>query len=158
MLMRLSLRIKLMVAIAVLVVIAVMGGGATIWIINYMDSALVSLTGTYTSALNAAQEVESSLAMQRGLLSYYLLDGNTEWLAQLEQQRFDFEKWLKKARELSGSGADRELLNAIESRYIRYNNARDQVTGMVQAGNHEEALRLVKEVRSPFKAYDVQIT
>jgi len=36
-----------------------------------------------------------------------------------DHHRYDFEKWLKKAREVTGSDSERELLNNIESRYIR---------------------------------------
>ncbi len=81
--------------------------------------------------------MESYLAIQRGLLSYYFLDANGEWLTQLDHHRYDFEKWLKKAREVTGSDSERELLNNIESRYIRYSNMREQVIELYKSGNRE---------------------
>jgi signal transduction histidine kinase len=94
--------------------------------------------------------MESSLAMQRGLLSYFYIDGNSEWLTQLEQHRFEFENWLKKAREFADSDPEREILNEIESKYIRYTNSRDQVIDLYLAGRREEGYALHKEVRNPF--------
>ncbi|MFZ2447174.1 MAG: ATP-binding protein [Syntrophobacteraceae bacterium] len=149
---RSSLRTKIMFALAALVFIALLGGGCTIWMVHRMDSAVSSVISSRVAALNFAQEMESSLAMQRGLLSYYFLDANGEWLTQLDHHRYDFEKWLKKAREVTGSESERELLNSIESRYIRYTNMRDQVIELYKSGNREEGYRLQRDARNPFFA------
>ncbi|SPJ16049.1 Integral membrane sensor signal transduction histidine kinase [Syntrophobacter sp. SbD2] len=150
MLKRLSLRIKIMFAICALVAIAMLGGSTTIWMVHRMNSAVSSVISSKVAALNVSQELESSLAMQRGLLSYYYIDGKSEWLTQLDQYRFEFENWLKKARELADSGRERELLNDIESKYIRYSNLRERVIELYKAGKREEGYALHKEVRSPF--------
>ncbi|MGP8196623.1 MAG: ATP-binding protein [Syntrophobacteraceae bacterium] len=150
MLNRLSLRIKIMFAICALVAIAMLGGSTTIWMVHRMNSAVSSVISYKVAALNVSQELESSLAMQRGLLSYYYIDGNSEWLAQLDQHRLEFQNWLKKAREFADSDRERELLNDIESRYIRYSNLRERVIELYKAGKREEGYALHKEVRSPF--------
>ncbi len=150
MLKRLSLRIKIMFAICALVVIAMLGGSTTIWMVHRMNSAVSSVISSKVAALNVSQELESSLAMQRGLLSYYYIDGDSEWLTQLDRHRFEFDNWLKKAREFADSGRERELLNDIESKYIRYSNLRDRVIELYKAGQREEGYALHKEVRSPF--------
>ncbi len=150
MLKRFSLRIEIMFAVAALVAIALLGGITTIWMVHRLDSSLSSVINTRVSALNISQEMESSLGMQRGLLSYYFIDGNSEWLTQFDQHRYAFEKWLKKAREVSDSEAEREILNTIESKYIRYTNLREQVIELYKAGKREEGYNLHKEVRSPF--------
>jgi len=147
---RLSLRTRIMFALAVLVVIALSGGATTIWMVHRMDSALSSVVSSKVAALNIAQEMESSLAMQRGLMSYYFIDGNSEWLTQLDQHRFAFEGWLKKARDVTGTDSEREILNNIESRYIRFTNMREQVVELYRAGSREEGYKLQKEVRNPF--------
>ena len=150
MLNRLSLRIKIMFAICALVAIAMLGGSTTIWMVHRMNSAVSSVISYKVAALNVSQELESSLAMQRGLLSYYYIDGNSEWLAQLDQHRLEFQNWLKKAREFADSDRERELLNDIESKYIRYSNLRERVIELYGAGKREEGYALHKEVRSPF--------
>ncbi|MGC9965915.1 MAG: ATP-binding protein [Syntrophobacteraceae bacterium] len=152
MLKRFSLRAKIMFAIGTLVVIAMLGGSTTIWMVHLMDSAVSSVIRTKVAALNVSQELESSLAMQRGLLSYYYIDGNSEWLTQIDQHRYEFESWLKKAREFADSDRERELLNDIESKYIRYTNQREQAIELYKAGRREEGYALHKEVRNPFYA------
>jgi signal transduction histidine kinase len=152
MLSKFSLRTRIMFAVAALVIIALAGGGTTIWIVHQMDSALSSVISSKVSALNVGQEMESSLAMQRGLLSYYFIDGNSEWLTQLDQDRYGFENWLRKARELADSDQEREILNNIESKYIRYTDIRDHVIELYKSGQREEGYKLHRGVRSPFFA------
>ena len=139
-------------AISALVAIAMLGGLTTIWIVHHMDSAVSSVIKSGAAALNVSQELESALAMQRGLLTYYYIDGNSEWLAQLDQHKFEFEHWLKKAREFAESDHERELLNEIESKNVRYSNMREHVIDLYKAGKREEGYALHKDVRSPFYA------
>jgi len=152
MLKRFSLRTNIMLAIGALVAIALLGGATTIWMVHRMDSAVSSVIGSKVAVLNVSQELESSLAMQRGLLSYYYIDGNSEWLAQLDQHRYEFENWLKKAREFADSDRQRELLNDIESKYVRYTDLRERVIDLYKAGKREQGYALHKEVRNPFYA------
>src|SRR5208282_3972540 len=147
-----SLRTKIMFAIGALVAIAMLGGSTTIWMVHRMNSAVSSVIASRVAALNVSQEMESSLGMQRGLLSYFYIDGNSEWLTQLDQHRFEFESWLKKAREFAESDHDREILNEIESKYIRYTNQRERVIELYREGKREEGYALHKDVRSPFFA------
>jgi signal transduction histidine kinase len=139
-----------MFAIGALVAIAMLGGLTTIWMVHRMNSAVSSVISSRVAALNASQELESSLALQRGLLSYYYIDGNSEWLTQLDRHRLEFDNWLKKAREFAESGRERELLNDIESKYVRYSNLRDRVIDLYKAGKRAEGYALHKDVRSPF--------
>jgi signal transduction histidine kinase/CHASE3 domain sensor protein len=150
MLKRFSLRTKIMFGIGALVAIAMLGGSTTIWMVHRMNSAVSSVISSKVAALNVSQELESSLAMQRGLLSYYYIDGNSEWLTQLEHHQFQFDDWLKKAREFAETDRERELLNNIESKYIRYTNLRERVIELYKAGQREEGYALHKDVRSPF--------
>ncbi len=139
-----------MFAIGALVAIAMLGGSTTIWMVHRMNSAVSSVISSRVAALNASQELESSLALQRGLLSYYYIDGNSEWLTQLDRHRSEFDNWLKKAREFADSGRERELLNDIESKYVRYSNLRERVIDLYKGGKREEGYALHKDVRSPF--------
>lgn len=152
MLKRFSLRTKVLFAIGALVAIAMMGGLTTIVMVHLLDRAVSSVIDRKVAALNVSQELESSLAMQRGLLSYYYIDGNAEWLAQIDQHRYEFENWLKKARELAGSDHERDILNEIESKFIRYTNQREHAIELYKSGRREEGYALHKQVRHPFYA------
>lgn len=104
------------------------------------------------AALNAAQELDTALVMQKGLLTYYFLDGNPEWPKQLEKHRITFEELLKKARDYSYSQTQRDILNQIESRYIRYSYMRDQVIVLYKNGKRDSGYSLHQEIRPQFLA------
>ena len=57
---------------------------------------------------------------------------------------------LKKARESARSSAGLAILNEIESKYIRYAYARDQVVQLYQQGEHEAGLKMHLGVRGQF--------
>ncbi len=149
MLNRFSLRTRIMFAIGALVAIAMLGGSTPSGSCTGWD-ILPSLMRTKVAALNVSQELESSLAMQRGLLSYYYIDGDSEWLTQLDRHRLEFENWLKKAREFADSDTEPGLLNEIESKYIRYTNQRERPIELYKAGKREEGYALHKESATPF--------
>jgi signal transduction histidine kinase/CHASE3 domain sensor protein len=141
-----------MFAVGALVAIAMLGGFTTIWMVHRMDSAVSSVIRSRAAALNVSQELESALAMQRGLLSYYYIDGNTEWLSSLDHERLEFEKRLKEARGFADSDRERELLNDIESKYVRYSSVRQRVVDLYKTGKREEGYALHEAVRGPFYA------
>ena len=150
MLKRFSLRTKIKFAMGALAAIVILGGLTTVWMVHRMNSAVSSVISSKVAALSVSQELESALAVQRGLLSYYYIDGNSEWLVQLDQHRFEFEKWMQKAREFADSDRERELLNNIESKYIHYNNLRESVIELYKAGKREDGYALHRDVRSQF--------
>ena len=142
-----------MFAVCALVAIALLGGSTTIWMVHRMNSAVSSVIVSRVAALNVSQEMESSLAMQRGLLSYFYIDGNSEWLNQLDQHRFEFEGWLKKAREFADSDHDRQILNEIESKYIRYTNQREHVIELYREGKRGRRIRSAQGRPQPVFRY-----
>jgi signal transduction histidine kinase len=149
---QLSLRAKIFVILTSLVLIALTGASVTIWLTHRVGSLLASSIDANVAALQVAGELETALVMQKGLLTYYFLDGNTEWLKQLDQNRSKFETWLKRARESSNTEKQYEVLNDIESKYIRYSYARDQVVSLYASGEREAGLKLHHEIRSQFFA------
>ncbi len=152
MLKKIGLKTRLFLLIWCLVIILAAGGIWSVRLVRTMADSFAGVLDMNVGALNVAQELESSLAMQRGLLTYYFVDGDAEWLTQLDQQRYAFERWLKKAREASHSDEQLEILNEIESKYIRYSHARDQVITLYKSGSREAGLQLLREIRSPFFA------
>ncbi|ABK16341.1 sensor histidine kinase [Syntrophobacter fumaroxidans] len=147
---RVGLRGGILTVIVLLVSVTIASSLLGIWWIRRATSLFVNSIDTSVAAVNVTQELETALAMQRGLLSYYFLDGNAEWLTQLDHHRLGFEEWLKKARELSRSDRHHELLNEIESKYVRHNGARDQAISLYDSGNRDGGLKLVRETRNPF--------
>src|SRR5574340_1113899 len=94
----LSLRARVFVLLIALVLTTIGGGLVTLWHNEAMESLLTSMIDQNVASYQAAEELESALLQQKGYLTYYFLDGNPEWLKEIEQYNHDFEAWLDKAR------------------------------------------------------------
>ncbi len=145
---RMSLRIRIVLVIATLVAITVGGGLVTILHTFIMDQLFTEVLEADVLALQAAQELENAVVMQKGYVTYYYQDGDSEWLKQLENSHNVFETWLRKARQWAVTDKERETLNQIESQYIRFSHSRDQVLALYRDGKKEEGLNLHKTVRN----------
>lgn len=144
---RISLRAKIWILLTALVLTALVGGSVTMLLIYRIGVLTSSVVDRDVVALDNAQELETALVMQKGLLTYYFLDGNDEWLKQLEAHRLAFKELLNRARETSYTATQRDILNHIESKYIRYSYLRDQVISLYKAGKREAGYSLHQEIR-----------
>lgn len=149
---KIGLRTKIYIVLAPLVLITLTGALTTMLLTHRVGALLASSIDANVTALNVAEELETSLAMQKGLLTYYFLDSDPEWLTQLDQHRHLFEDWLRKARESSNTEKQFEILNDIESKYIRYSYSRDQVVSLYTGGDRDGGLKLHRDIRSQFFA------
>ena len=91
-----------------------------------------------------------AMANQKGFVSYYLIDGNSDWLKQLEKYRLDFEEYLNKVKECSLSKSDREAIERIEFEYKGYIAAKNQVIARYKAGDKTAGAELHQDVRRLF--------
>ena len=125
--------------------------------------ALISLMYTYRTqnmyshmvdrdinALIAAQKLEKSLIMQKGLLTYYFLTEDINWLKQLDAYHQEFEKWIKTARLITYQDKPRAVLNDIEAQYVRYVVSRDDVVSLYKNGDKKKGSEKHWQVRDQF--------
>ncbi len=122
------------------------------WHTYRMANLFDSVFDSAVMGLQAAEELETALVRQKGLTTYYFLDGNPDWLNQLEELNESFHTWLKKARNSAQTDNERSILNQIESEYLRYIFARDQVIQLYQAGKREAGAERHWDVRKQFFA------
>ncbi|MBM4294810.1 MAG: histidine kinase [Deltaproteobacteria bacterium] len=147
---RLSLRSRIFIILAALVLTTLGGGLVTIWHNEAMDTLFTSLVDNNVRSFQAAAELEAALLAQKGFATYYFLDANPQWLKQLDQYHQTFLEWLEKARKSAYTEPMREILNDIGSRYTRYIEARNQVLLLYREGDREEGARLHQGVRLQF--------
>lgn len=133
--------------VSVLVLITVGGGLISIGYTFIMDRFFAGIIDTDVQALQASQELENALIMQKGYVTYYFQDGNQEWLDQLNKYHSSFEIWMKNARKWADTGHERAILNEMDSQYVRYVHSRDEVVRLYRAGMREEGIRLHQTVR-----------
>lgn len=99
---RISLRSRILVLLIALVTANIVGALATIWHNQRALTLFNSTIGQDIASLEAAGSLHSELLMQRGFLTYYFLNGDPQWLRELEAHRHEFERLLETARESSG--------------------------------------------------------
>jgi signal transduction histidine kinase len=138
--------------LAALVLTTLGGGLVTLWHTYQMGHLFSSVIDPAVMGLQAAEELETALVRQKGLTTYYFLDGDPDWLKQLEQLKESFHVWLNKARGSAQTDDERSILNQIESEYIHYVYARDQVIELYKAGKRKAGAERHWEVRKQFFA------
>lgn len=146
----LSLGTKLRILLFILTTVTIIGGGYTFWYITETQQLFKRIENRDIAALIAAQGLESELVVQKGFVTYYFLTGDDSWLSELGEHVAAFEGWLTKARDLAAVPGSRELLNRIESSYLRFSSSRNQVVELYRTDKREQGELLHWEVRKRF--------
>lgn len=115
-----------------------------------MDKVFSSVVESDIEALQAAQELENALVMQKGYVTYYFQDGDPEWLEELDKYHLAFESWLRRARQWAVTDKERDILNQIDSEYIRYSHSRDEVINLYRKSNRDAGFQMHQNVRNRF--------
>ncbi|MBW2020034.1 MAG: MCP four helix bundle domain-containing protein [Deltaproteobacteria bacterium] len=147
---QISLRARLFLMLAALVVVTLAGGSVTMWYTYQMDSLLEGIIDTDLVALQAAEGLKNALVNQKGFVSYYFLDGNPEWLKKLGEYRQSFKERIEEARRLALTPTDKATVDQIESDYAEYTKNKDRVIALYEAGYRQVGTELHREVRSHF--------
>ena len=145
-----SLQKKLFVIILLLTLITLAGSMVTVGYIRKTRDLYLSGIEKDMASLTAAQKMDDALVMQKGLTTYYFLTGSPEWLERLKEYHNRFQRFLDTARETSLSKPERDILNDIESRYVRYAYSRDQVISLYKEGKRDEGAAAHWGVRDQF--------
>ncbi|HAA02285.1 MAG TPA: histidine kinase [Syntrophobacteraceae bacterium] len=151
-----TLRVRIFLILIALLLTTVVGGLISTWTTYRMETLLSAMIGREVAALEAAAGLESALVMQKGLVTYFFLDRNMNWLDELERYHQQFLKALEMARASMNPNIGTGILGSIESEYRSYINSRDQVIHLYRSGQQEAGMSLHQEVRGQFFAiYDL---
>jgi signal transduction histidine kinase len=147
---KISLRFRILLNVSALLVITIMGALVMVGYTYRMEGLLTQIIDKYMKGLQAAQSMEIALVNQKGFASYYLLDSNPNWLAQMEKYRHIFESKLEETQLLATTAEEKKVLQLIESEYNKYITAKDQVVAYYKSGDRENGLELHERVRKIF--------
>jgi len=150
MLTQISLRVRIYMVLTTLVLITLLGGLVMVWYTYRMEGLLTYLIDRNVAASQAAEALESSLAYQKGFVSYYYQDGDPDWLEALGEYRQIFRQRLKEVRSFSEPEGQIRAIDQIESEYIKYVRSQDQVIELYQKGQRGVGSALHKDVRDHF--------
>jgi signal transduction histidine kinase len=118
-----------------------------IWYTYRLESLFSYLINKEMGAHRVVDALETDLANQKGFVSYFFIDGNPDWLKELEKYRGRFEENLKKAKEYAFTKSDKEIVNKIESEYREYIKVKYRVIDLYKAGDKETGAQLHQDVR-----------
>ncbi|MBU1564188.1 MAG: histidine kinase [Proteobacteria bacterium] len=101
-------------------VIVIIGGASMLYYPHQMDTMLVSMVEKEFNLYKIAEDMELALANQKGLLTYYLVDGDVTWLKSLGEYRQVFYQMLEQAKGLELTPKQRQSLEVISEKYNAY--------------------------------------
>lgn len=153
---RINLRVRIYMILTALIIITLTGGLVMVWYTYRMEGLLTGVIDQDVAAFQAAESLESSLVNQKGFVSYYFLDGNPDWLKQLEVYRQQFRDRLVQIRSFVTDEPQEEAIEKIEAEYERYITSKDRVIAYYKAGKRAEGAELHQKVREYFsKIFDI---
>ncbi len=147
---KISLRTRIYIILAALVLIPLMEGMVMIWYTLKMEQMLTEIVEKDVVALQVAEGLETAMVNQRGFVTYYFLDGNTDWLRQLGEYRQIFKEKLEQAAILADTPELKNAILLIESEYKLYVDSNDKVISLYEKGERTEGSELHNEVRQHF--------
>jgi signal transduction histidine kinase len=150
--MRFTLRHRVLLILAGFVLITFFLGLILVWYTFRMEGLLASITERDLLAVRNAEALEATLMKQKGLASYYLLDGNPEWLRQQEALRKDFQDHLTQALESTADRSQRQALTEMAAEFEQYADKQRQVIELYRSGAPAVGAERHAEVRRHFDA------
>jgi signal transduction histidine kinase len=145
-----SLRTRIYIILAALVMIPLLEGLVMIWYTIKMEQMVTEIVDKDVVALQVAEGLETAMVNQRGFVTYYFLDGDTDWLRQLGEYRQIFKERLQQAALLADTPELKNAILQIENEYKLYLDSKDIVISLYERGERDEGSELHNQVRQHF--------
>ncbi len=145
-----SLRRRILLLLLAIVLVNLVGAGVTLWYARQSRLLQSDIIAVEMEAMRASYGLSVELLAQRGYTTYFFLNGDPAWLVQLATHNEAFEGQLAAARAMEWLPGGREILSEIESQYIRYVYAREQVIDHYREGRRDDGARLHWSIRERF--------
>jgi signal transduction histidine kinase len=145
-----GLRGRIFLILAALALITVAGGVVTIYYTHHMEALFTQSVEKEVATALQGEALLRALIEERGLVSYYFMDGDVKWLERLREQRRAFRDLLADTERSAAETGDRENLEQIERRYEQYVDSKDRVIDLYKSGRREEGRVLHRAVRAYF--------
>ena len=147
-----SLKNRIYLHLTAIFLVTLSGAAIMVWYSYRIEGVLTAITDENLVAFQRAEALEIALVNQKGFVSYYFLDGNPDWLIQLEKYRRVFSEQLGQALLLAQSPAQKQTINRIADEYAHYIQEKDKVINFYKAGEVKFGSKLHQNVRSRFFA------
>lgn len=145
-----SIRSRVYLLLAILVVVSGTTTVFTVWYTYWMEGLFGNLVDKHMAALEVAEQLESALVHQKGFVTYYFLDRDPNWLKELGEYRQIFKQRLENARRIAQDQTERDALDRLATEYDGYVEAKDRVIAFYKSGQREAGAELHPAVRNRF--------
>lgn len=115
-----SLRVRLFTIFGAMSLLMFVCSIAMLWHATEINNLFKRMVQKELVIYKISQKLEVSLANQKGLLTFFFVDGNQQWIDSLETYQNDFERELQQVLNMNLSGWQRQLLQDISEKYIVY--------------------------------------
>ena len=146
----LSLRFRILSVVAALTCVCLVGGVVSFWFTLRMNRFVTTIIDKDLVILKAAEELNTSLVMQKGYLTYFSRDGNVAWLEKLSDHDKDFRTFLAQAEKLTDQSEEKKTLELVKAKYLELSFLRDRILDLYKEGDQVEGFRLQLEARQLF--------
>jgi signal transduction histidine kinase len=134
------------------VLITLLLGLMLVWYTFRMEGLLASITEKDLAAFQNAEALEDALMRQKGLVSYFLLDGHPGWLSQEADLRVEFLNRMTRARDASDDPRQRQALDEIAAEYEQYAAQKMRVVDLYRSGDRDRGGELHRDLRRRFES------
>jgi signal transduction histidine kinase len=149
---RISLKNRIYLHLAAIFLVTLSGAGIMVWYSYRIEGVVTAITDENLVAFQSAESLEIALVNQKGFVSYFFLDGDPNWLVQLEKYRRVFSEQLDQARALAQSPDQKKTIERIADEYAHYIQEKDQVIGFYKSGDFKSGSKMHQAVRDRFFA------
>lgn len=146
----LNLKQRIYGILGLLACISIAGGVVMIGYTYRMEHLLAEIAEKDLDIFQSAEDLETALANQKGFVSYYLIDGDPDWLRRYGEYQQLFMERLKTVRGLARSARQQEVIDRIEAEYTAYVSNKERVIQLYRNESHETGRQLHSQVRSHF--------
>ena len=145
-----NLRQRIYATLAGVMGITLFGGLVMVWYTYRVESVIVDIIDKNVTGLQKAESLENAIVSQKGFVSYYYMDGDPNWLTQLNEYRQLFTTRLEEVRQSVQNQQQAETIERIGFLYNQYVVLKDQVIALYQNGNRNTGTELHRTVRNQF--------
>jgi len=125
-------------------------GVISIWNAGQFNGMINRVIVDDIPSLQASREIETSLVNQKGLVTYYFLDGDPKWLGELAVHRQAFSDWLNQALAMDQTPEQKTLLVNLQKKYAVYVAEKDRVIALYHKGDRKTGEAMHWKVREQF--------
>ncbi|PID40454.1 MAG: histidine kinase [Proteobacteria bacterium] len=147
---RINLKNRIYILLVAIFLVTSSGAAVMVWYSYSIEGVLTTITDNNLVVFQSAESLEIALVNQKGFVSYYFLDGNPDWLIQLERYRRIFSEQLGRAKVLAQSEVQMDTIQQISTEYNHYIREKDKVIAFYKSGQKKYGSALHQDVRNRF--------